>query len=87
MAVKKKDEIPEERLVKVKVFAEAKKREVRKEGERFFVYVKSKRREGAANNEAIELLADFLGIPPKEIAIIRGARTPNKTIKILDTML
>jgi len=70
-------------LIKVKVFAEAKKAEARKEGGRFFVYVKSKRREGRANGEAIELLADLLNIPQKRIVIVKGARTPNKIIKII----
>jgi len=70
-------------LIKVKVFAEAKKPEARKEGDRFFVYVKSKRREGRANDEAIELLANLLNITPKRIVIIKGAQTPNKIIKII----
>ena len=70
-------------LIKVKVFAEAKKPEARKEGDRFFVYVKSKRREGKANDEAIELLANLLNIPQKRIVIIKGAQTPNKIIKII----
>ncbi|NOY35766.1 MAG: DUF167 domain-containing protein [bacterium] len=79
-ALSAKGEAP---LIKVKVFAEAKKAEARKEGGRFFVYVKSKRREGRANDEAIELLANLLNIPKKRIVIIKGARTPNKIVKII----
>ncbi len=60
------------------MFSGAKKPEARKEGDRFFVYVKSKRREGRANDEAI---------PPTTVVggrwIGGGARQVDKIEKML----
>ncbi len=56
---------------------------VKKVSEReFVVCVRSPALEGRANEEAIELLVDFFGVPKSRISVLRGAKSRNKIIRI-----
>lgn len=70
-------------LIKVKVLPNSNKEEVVQiEKDRFQVAVKEKAKEGRANQKMIELIAKHLKISPKRIKIIKGAKKPNKILKI-----
>lgn len=70
-------------LIKIKVFPDSKKEKIVKLGEdRFEIRVREKAKEGRANQRAIELLAEFLGISPDKIKIVKGAKKQNKILKI-----
>jgi len=45
-------------------------------------YLKSAPEKGKANNELIKLLSKWLKVPQKDINIIKGATTRNKTLMI-----
>lgn len=46
------------------------------------VRVGAEAREGAANEELIRFLAKRLGVPKKEIQIIKGERSPSKIVRV-----
>ncbi len=73
-----------EEFLKITVLPESKKAAVSEKGGRFFVSVRAKKKEGEANKEALALLAEFLGIPRNKLSVIKGNRTPNKIIKVVD---
>ncbi len=71
------------RIVTVKVHPKAKSPGVEKTAEREFkVRVQAAREKGRANREVLERLADFLGIPPSRLTILRGETASVKTIRI-----
>lgn len=49
---------------------------------RLIVAVNAKREQGAANVRALALLALFLGIPQKDISLVRGHTQATKTVRI-----
>ncbi len=51
-------------------------------GDCFAVSVKSRPKEGKANEEAIRLMASYLKIPPSRIIIVSGATSRNKILEI-----
>lgn len=71
-------------FIKLKVFANSKKNCIIQTGaDSYQIYVKQKAKEGLANKAALRLLADKLNKKEKELRIIKGAKTPNKVVKIL----
>ena len=48
----------------------------------FKVYVKSEAKNNRANEELIDILAKYFKVEPKQIVIIRGTKSKNKTIGI-----
>jgi hypothetical protein len=68
--------------IRVKVIPNSKTEELIKEGDWFLVRVKEPAKEGKANKAVIELLADYFGVPQKEVVISSGFGSRNKIIEI-----
>jgi len=70
--------------ITVKVKPRAGKAAVKKTGEReFVVSVKEAPKDGRANAAVVSTLANFLGIAPSRIRILRGKKSRLKTLEIL----
>ncbi|MEA3272310.1 MAG: DUF167 domain-containing protein [Patescibacteria group bacterium] len=70
-------------LIKVKVKPNSKKSSIEeKDEDRFVVMVRSKPRDGEANKEVLELLAEFLGVERKKLRIVKGSKERNKIVKL-----
>ena len=68
--------------IRVRVAPNSKIEEVIKEGDMFLVRVKEPAKEGKANRAVIKLLADYFGVPQRQIAISSGFSSRNKIIDI-----
>lgn len=68
--------------IKVRVTPNSKIEGVIKEGDMFLVRVKEPAKEGRANRAVIKLLADYFGVPQRQIAISSGLASRNKVIEI-----
>ena len=68
--------------VRVKVIPNSKVEGVIREGDGFLVRVKEPAKEGKANRAVIKLLADYFGVPQKEVVISSGLGSRNKVIEI-----
>jgi len=68
--------------IKVRVTPNSKIDEVVKEGDTFLVRVNEPAKEGKANRAVIKLLADYFGVPQRQIAISSGFSSRNKVIDI-----
>ena len=72
-------------LFKVKAFPAAKKeRVIKKSGDSFEVYTKEKPERGLANKALLKVLSAHLKVPVKKLRFIKGARTRNKIIEVLE---
>lgn len=70
-------------LIKVKVFADCGKEEIKqKSSDNFEIKVKEKPVLGMANKRVLEILANYFKVPISKIRLIRGATQPNKIIEI-----
>ncbi len=71
-------------LIKVKVFAGAKKEGISRKSENSFeVRVKEKAERGEANRAVRRALAEHLKISASQIRLIKGARSPSKIFEVL----
>lgn len=52
------------------------------DGDRLIAKVRAKPQDGAANQAAIKLLAQALGIAPSRITLLRGATSRNKQLQV-----
>jgi len=68
--------------IRVKVIPNSKIEEVIKQGDGFLVRVKEPAKEGKANRAVIKLLADYFGVPQRQVAISSGFGSRNKVIDI-----
>jgi len=68
--------------IRVRVTPNSKIEEVVKEGDTFLVRVREPAKEGKANRAVIKLLADYFGVPQKQIAISSGFSSRHKVIDI-----
>jgi uncharacterized protein (TIGR00251 family) len=68
--------------IRVKVIPSSKIEEVIREGDMFLARVKEPAKEGRANRAIIKLLADYFGVPQRQIAISSGFSSRNKVIDI-----
>lgn len=68
--------------IRVRVTPNSKIEEVVKEGDTFLVRVREPAKEGKANRAVIKLLADYFGVPQRQIAISSGFSSRNKVIDI-----
>lgn len=71
-------------IIRARVIPCASRALVKKERDCFKVYVNKPSREGLANAQAIELLADHFKVKKYRIKIIRGGKSRNKIIQIDD---
>jgi uncharacterized protein YggU (UPF0235/DUF167 family) len=70
-------------LIRIEVKTRSAKTGVERVGpERFRVRVASAPVKGAANREAIKLMAEFLGLPPSALRIVRGRGSPRKVVAV-----
>ncbi|MCL5261823.1 MAG: DUF167 domain-containing protein [Patescibacteria group bacterium] len=70
-------------LVKIKVRPASSKAGIeRKSDEAFIVKTRAKAEAGKANNEALEIVGRYFGVPTSGLKIIRGLRSKNKMIEI-----
>jgi uncharacterized protein (TIGR00251 family) len=70
--------------VQVTVKPNSKIEEVSQEGDSFVVKVKEPPREGKANQAVIKLLAKHFGVPQSQVRILRGSRSRNKVIEVVE---
>ncbi len=71
-------------FLKVKVFPGSKKTGVIQKGEdSFLIKVKAKPKQGKANQEMRELLANYLHLSLKQVHIIKGRQQKNKIVHIV----
>jgi len=70
------------RLLKVKVKPNSKRSKVVEEGDTLVVWVKAPAREGRANDELLDVLADYLNVPKSSLRIVRGMRSRSKIVSV-----
>lgn len=70
-------------LIKVRVRAGAKNESLAKKGDSYAISVREKAEGGMANARVLALLARELGCTAKKLRIIKGHRSPGKTIERL----
>ena len=68
--------------VRVRVVPNAKRNEVKKEGEGLKVYLSTPAVEGKANKALIKILAEHFRVKKSQVKIVRGTNSRDKTIKI-----
>ena len=68
--------------IRIKVTPNSKIEAVIEEGDMFLVRVKEPAKEGRANRAIIKLLADYFGVPQRQIAISSGFSSRNKVIDV-----
>ena len=66
----------------VKVIPNAKQRKVLQEGSTYRVYVKSAPEDGKANQEVIEVLADFFHVKKTRVEILKGHTSRKKVVEV-----
>ncbi|HDN83660.1 MAG TPA: DUF167 domain-containing protein [Candidatus Altiarchaeales archaeon] len=69
-------------IVKLKVIPRAKKVKIVDEGSYLKVYLTSEPRKGKANEELLEILAEYFGVRKNKIKIIRGETRREKIVEI-----
>jgi len=70
-------------LIRVKVWPGSKSQEIIKRSENNFeIKVKARPIQGQANQEAIEILADYFKIPQSKVFLIKGFKQRNKIFNI-----
>jgi len=70
-------------MLSVKVQPRAKRPGVEKLGAGLFrVRVLAAPEKGRANREVAERLAEYLGVPPSRLVLVRGAASSNKTFRL-----
>jgi len=70
-------------LLKIKVITNARRNEIKTDGERTKVYVNAPPAGGRANRELIEFLAGHFGVKKNSVKILRGEKSKNKLIEIV----
>jgi len=68
--------------IEIKVITRAKRKEIKREGEALKVKLVSLPRDGKANEELTEFLADFFGLRKGDVRIVRGERDKRKVVSI-----
>ncbi len=72
-------------LLKVKVHPSSKREEViRKAVDTIEIFVRAKAIGGKANDAAILSLIKFLNLPRSRVRIVRGAKSHNKLVEVID---
>lgn len=69
-------------LIKVRVKAGARNESLEKVADRYDISVREKSEGGMANARVLSLLARELGVSQKKLLIIKGQRSPSKTIQV-----
>lgn len=69
-------------ILNIRVIPKASRNLVKKENDRFKVYLTKPAQDGLANNQLIELLAEYLNLKKYQIKIIKGKHTREKVVEI-----
>jgi len=69
-------------IIEVRVITNAKKKELKFEGDSLKVKITALPKEGRANTALIEYLADFFGMKRSEVKIIKGEKEKRKLISL-----
>lgn len=69
-------------LIDVKVKTNSSKKEVVKKDSGYIVSLHSSPRDGKANKELIEFLAEYFDVPKSNIEILKGIKGRNKIVSI-----
>jgi len=69
-------------IIEVRVITNAKKKELKFEGDSLKVKITALPKEGRANTSLIEYLADFFGVKRSEVKIIKGEKEKRKLISL-----
>lgn len=72
-----------ERQIKVRIKTGAKNERIEKVADRYEVSVREKPERNAANARLLTLLARELHVAPERLRIVKGHRSPSKTITLL----
>lgn len=72
--------------INIKVIAGAGRNLVKEEANRLKVYVAAPATEGRANRALVEVLANHFGVKKNCVSIIKGLKSPNKTVIIKDIL-
>ena len=70
------------KIIEAKVHTGSSKRKIEIKNGTYHIYTHVNPVQGKANKDAIELVADYLGVAKSAVSIIRGAKSKNKTFKI-----
>jgi uncharacterized protein len=68
--------------IEIKVITRAKKKEIRYEGRGLKVKLISLPRDGKANEELTDFLADFFGVRKADVRIVKGEKDKRKVVSI-----
>lgn len=68
--------------IRVRVKADAKNDRIKRSGDVYEVSVRAPAAGGMANASLLALLSRELGIPVARLRIIRGLRSPSKTVRV-----
>lgn len=69
-------------IFEVKVKTKAKENKVIKEKNSLKIYVKSSPTKGKANNEVIDVFANYLNRPKSDVSIIKGSKNTRKLLRV-----
>jgi len=69
-------------IIEVRVITNAKKKELKFEGDSLKVKITALPKAGRANTALIEYLADFFGVKRSEVKIIKGEKEKRKLISL-----
>ena len=71
-------------IIKLKVIPQAKKNCIKQEGDLFKIHLTAKAIDGKANQALLEFLAQHFHVRPRQIEIIKGLKSREKTVRIND---
>lgn len=69
--------------IKIRVVPNAKRNMVKKEKDRWKVYVNAPAVDDKANNAVLKFLAGYLGVKTRDCSITKGLKSRDKTISIV----
>lgn len=71
-------------IIKVKVITRASQTKIEQQPDGSFkAWLKSAPVEGKANDELVELLADYFKVSKSQINVVKGLKSKNKTIELV----
>jgi uncharacterized protein (TIGR00251 family) len=70
--------------IQVKVKPNSRTEELSREGDSFIIKVKEPPKEGKANQAVVKLLAEHFGVPQSQVRILRGFRSRNKVVEVVE---
>ncbi|MDD5686254.1 MAG: DUF167 domain-containing protein [Elusimicrobia bacterium] len=70
-------------ILEIKIIPNAKKNEIKKEGDKYKIYITAPAVEGKANKKLIEFLSESFNVRKNSIFIKRGEKSRHKVIQIV----